>query len=210
MKIPIAKEGYPFILPLGLLTAILWALAFGWAALLCGGLFLFVIYFFRDPERQIPDDPKVVVSPADGVITVIAPEEDPLTGKTFTRISIFLSVLSVHVNRIPIAGRIEKIVHKKGKFLDARNPEASAKNERNTLLIRNENGVEILVSQITGLIARRIVCRAMEGDQYQLGERFGLIRFGSRVDLLVPENTRLKVALGDAVSGGDTVIGYLN
>jgi phosphatidylserine decarboxylase len=164
--------------------------------------------FFRDPERAVPNDPKVVISPGDGKVVEITTEVDPFLGETFTRVSIFLSVFNVHVNRVPIGGKIEKIKYNKGKFLAAFNEKASMDNEQNIMLIRNDD-VVVLVKQIAGLIARRIVCWPKEGDEYELGQRYGLIRFGSRMDVLVPESTRLTVSLGDRVKGGLSPIGYL-
>lgn len=208
MRIPIAKEGYPFILPLGLLTLVLAFFDLVWAAAVAGLLFLFVLYFFRDPEREIPNEPKVVVSPADGKVVVITTEEDPFMGKTFTRISIFLNVFNVHVNRVPVAGVIAESRYNPGKFLNAMKDKASMDNEQNILLIR-DGETEVLVKQIAGLIARRIVCWANPGDRYELGQRFGLIRFGSRVDIFLPQESTLKVAVGDKVAGGSSIIGYL-
>ncbi|UCD10376.1 MAG: phosphatidylserine decarboxylase family protein [Nitrospinaceae bacterium] len=208
MRIPIAKEGYPFILPLGLLTLVLAFFDLVWAAAVAGLLFLFVLYFFRDPEREIPNEPKVVVSPADGKVVVITTEEDPFMGKTFTRISIFLNVFNVHVNRVPVAGVIAESRYNPGKFLNAMKDKASMDNEQNILLIR-DGETEVLVKQIAGLIARRIVCWAKPGDRYELGQRFGLIRFGSRVDIFLPQESTLKVAVGDKVAGGSSIIGYL-
>jgi len=208
MRIPIAKEGYPFILPLGLLTLVLAFFDLVWAAAVVGLLFLFVLYFFRDPEREIPNEPKVVVSPADGKVVVITTEEDPFMGKTFTRISIFLNVFNVHVNRVPVAGVIAESRYNPGKFLNAMKDKASMDNEQNILLIR-DGETEVLVKQIAGLIARRIVCWANPGDRYELGQRFGLIRFGSRVDIFLPQESTLKVAVGDKVAGGSSIIGYL-
>ena len=208
MRIPIAKEGYPFILPLGLLILVLAFFDLVWAAAVAGLLFLFVLYFFRDPEREIPNEPKVVVSPADGKVVVITTEEDPFMGKTFTRISIFLNVFNVHVNRVPVAGVIAESRYNPGKFLNAMKDKASMDNEQNILLIR-DGETEVLVKQIAGLIARRIVCWAKPGDRYELGQRFGLIRFGSRVDIFLPQESTLKVAVGDKVAGGSSIIGYL-
>ncbi len=208
MRIPIAKEGYPFILIAAALTGISQMFAPCWITIVFAILLVFVISFFRDPERTIPDDPKVIVSPGDGKIVEITTEKDPFMGKTFTRVSVFLSVFNVHVNRVPIGGKIEKIQYNKGKFLAAFNKKASMENEQNIMLIRNGE-VEVLVKQIAGLIARRIVCWPKEGDEYKLGQRYGLIRFGSRMDVLVPQSTRLTVSLGDHVKGGISPIGYL-
>jgi len=208
MRIPIAKQGYPFILPLGILTLALALFGLVWVTAVVGLLFLFVVYFFRDPEREIPDDPKVVVSPADGKVVEITTEKDPFMGKTFTRISIFLNVFNVHVNRVPVGGVIADTRYNPGKFMNAFNDKASLDNEQNILLIR-DGETEVLVKQIAGLIARRIVCWAKPGDIYQPGQRFGLIRFGSRVDIFLPQDTTLKVARGDKVAGGSSIIGYL-
>ncbi|KMP12462.1 phosphatidylserine decarboxylase [Candidatus Nitromaritima sp. SCGC AAA799-C22] len=209
MNIPIAKEGYMFILPLGVLAILFWALLLPWVAAFFGLGFLFVTWFFRDPERPIPNEPNVVVSPADGKVVEIISEKDPILGETCTRISIFLSVFNVHVNRVPIGGTIEETRYNPGKFLAAFNHKASLDNEQNVILINNGR-VNVLVKQIAGLIARRIICWANKGDTYELGQRYGLIRFGSRVDILLPENSKLSVACGDKVSGGRSVIGYLN
>ena len=149
-----------------------------------------------------------MVSPADGKVVEIVEEDDPLLEGTHTRVSIFLNVFNVHVNRVPIAGMIEKVRYNPGKFFNAASHKASLDNEQNSLLIQSGKH-QILVKQIAGLIARRIVCWASEGDRYTLGQRFGLIRFGSRADLFLPAGTRLEVAIGDKVHGGSSVIGYL-
>ena len=208
MRIPIAKEGYMFILPLAVLTGIFWALSWLWIAGLFSGLFLFVTWFFRDPERSIPEDPNSIVSPGDGKVVEIVPEKDPLLDEVYTRVSIFLNVFNVHVNRVPISGKIQATRYNPGKFLNAASHKASLDNEQSAILLTNGH-VTILVKQIAGLIARRIVCWAKEGDEYQRGQRFGLIRFGSRVDIFLPEGTDIKVAMGDIVSGGSSIIGYL-
>ncbi|MBT3923751.1 MAG: phosphatidylserine decarboxylase family protein [Nitrospina sp.] len=208
MRIPIANEGYMFILPLFVLTGASWALSWLWATVLFGGLFLFVTWFFRDPERRIPEDPNSIVSPGDGKVVEIIAEKDPLLEETYTRISIFLNVFNVHVNRVPISGKIQATRYNPGKFLNAASHKASLDNEQSAILLNNGH-VTILVKQIAGLIARRIVCWAKEGDEYERGQRFGLIRFGSRVDIFVPEGTEIKVAVGDIVSGGSSIIGFL-
>ena len=209
MKIPLAKEGFIFIMPLLVMTILTCALSFYWAAVFFGLSFLFVTWFFRDPERRIPNEPNVIVSPADGKVTEIMTEKEPINGELCKRITIFLSVFNVHVNRVPIGGTIEDIRYNPGKFLAAFNPKASMDNEQNIILINNGK-VNVLVKQIAGLIARRIVCWPKKGDYYESGQRYGLIRFGSRVDILLPENTKLSVACGDRVRGGKSVIGYLN
>ena len=208
MRIPIAKEGYMFILPLAVLTGIFWALSWFWVTGLFVGLFLFVTWFFRDPERSIPEDPNAIVSPGDGKIVEIISEKDPLLDEAYTRVSIFLNVFNVHVNRVPISGKIQATRYNPGKFFNAASHKASLDNEQSAILLNNGH-VTILVKQIAGLIARRIVCWAKEGDEYQRGQRFGLIRFGSRVDIFLPEGTDIKVEIGDIVSGGSSIIGYL-
>ncbi len=208
MRIPIAKEGYVFIIPTGLTALLFWALSLKAAALVFGGLFIFVASFFRDPEREIPSDPGAVISPADGRVVEIVEETDPFLGQTVKRVSIFLSIFNVHVNRVPIGGKIERVKYNAGKFLAAFNHKASQDNEQNTIMIGNGK-INVLVKQIAGLIARRIVCWAHEGDQVQPGQRFGLIRFGSRVDIMVPPDTELSVKKGDRVKGGLSIIGHL-
>ena len=209
MKIPLAKDGFIFILPLLIITVLMFLISFYWTTAIFGLGFLFVTWFFRDPERRIPNEPNVIVSPADGKITEIVTENEPINGKLCKRVTIFLSVFNVHVNRVPIGGTIEDIRYNSGKFLAAFNPKASMDNEQNLILINNGR-THIFVKQIAGLIARRIVCWPKKGDYYESGQRYGLIRFGSRVDILLPENTKLSVACGDKVSGGKSIIGYLN
>ena len=208
MRIPLASDGYRFIIPLVILTGILAALQFFWATGVSGLALLFCINFFRDPERALPSGESVIVSPGDGKVVVIQEDTDPFLDGSYTRISIFLNVFNVHVQRTPVAGKIEKIRYNKGKFFNAASHKASLDNEQNAVLI--DTGREkVLVKQIAGLIARRIVCWAKEGDDYQLGQRFGLIRFGSRVDLFLPKGTRIEVKIGDHVNGASSVIGYL-
>ena len=209
MKIPLAKDGFIFILPLLIITVLMFLISFYWATAIFGLGFLFVTWFFRDPERRIPNEPNVIVSPADGKVTEIVTENEPINGKLCKRVTIFLSVFNVHVNRVPIEGTIEDIRYNPGKFLAAFNPKASMDNEQNLILINNGR-THIFVKQIAGLIARRIVCWPKKGDHYESGQRYGLIRFGSRVDILLPENTKLSVTCGDKVSGGKSIIGYLN
>lgn len=208
MRIPIVADGYRFIIPLAILTAAfaLWPLP--WLAGVSGLLLLFVLNFFRDPERAIPNEEGVVVSPGDGKVVEIIEEKDALLDEPYRRISIFLNVFNVHVQRTPVGGRIEKVKYNEGKFLNAASHKASLDNEQNSMIIHTGKE-KVLVKQIAGLIARRIVCWAKEGDNYSLGQRFGLIRFGSRVDLFLPLSAEVKVSLGDHVAGGSSIIGYL-
>ena len=208
MRIPIASDGYRFIIPLLILTVALALSPLIWLAGASGLLLLFVLNFFRDPERTIPNEERVIVSPGDGKVVEIVEEKDALLNEPYRRISIFLNIFNVHVQRTPVAGRIEQIKYNKGKFLNAASHKASLDNEQNALIIHTGQE-KVLVKQIAGLIARRIVCWAKEGDNYNLGQRFGLIRFGSRVDLFLPLNAEIKVSLGDHVSGGSSIIGYL-
>ncbi len=208
MRIPIASDGYRFIIPLLLLTLLFGFLSIFWLAGLCFLALIFVLNFFRDPEREIPQQKNVVVSPADGKVVEIVEDTDPLLGESFQRVSIFLNVFNVHVNRVPVGGTIEAVRYNRGKFLNAASHKASLDNEQNALLI-NTGKNKVLIKQIAGLIARRIVCWAKEGDNYQLGQRFGLIRFGSRTDIFLPKNAEIKVTIGDHVKGGSSIIGFL-
>ena len=206
----IISEGIPFIIPLGVITLIAFFAGFTWIAALFLLLTLFVTWFFRNPERAAPENPLLLISPADG--KVIGIEEVPSVehpDRTILKISIFMNIFNVHVNRIPLSGEVCSVRYKPGKFLSADLDKASALNERNTLLIRTEDGREIRVVQIAGLIARRIVCWLKEGMKVTRGERFGLIRFGSRVELFLPRGTMLRVKKGDKVRAGETPIGEL-
>ncbi|MDH4163072.1 MAG: phosphatidylserine decarboxylase family protein [Nitrospirota bacterium] len=207
--IPVAAEGWPFIIPLAVVTGLLFA--FGWkntgsVALV---LTLFVLFFFRDPERTVPQGQGVVVSPADGRVIVVKDIFEPdYLKQDVKQISIFLSVFNVHVNRSPIAGTVESVKYNPGKFHVASVDKASLDNEQTGMVISNGKQ-KVLVKQIAGLIARRIVCYAKPGDQVRLGERYGLIRFGSRVDIFLPKDAELKVKVGDRVKGSRDVIGVL-
>jgi phosphatidylserine decarboxylase len=170
-------------------------------------IFLFNFYFFRDPERNIPKGNDLILSPADGTVVMIEDVDEPYYFKTkVRRVSIFLSVFDVHVNRIPVIGKVEFLKYIKGKFLVAFADKASEENEQSIIGIRHEKG-KILFKQIAGIIARRIIYHLVEGDTVDAGDRFGLIRYGSRVDMFFPENVELKVSLKDKVYGGETIIG---
>ncbi len=170
-------------------------------------IFLFNFYFFRDPERNIPKGNDLILSPADGTVVMIEDVDEPYYFKTkVRRVSIFLSVFDVHVNRIPVIGKVEFLKYIKGKFLVAFADKASEENEQSIIGIRHEKG-KILFKQIAGIIARRIIYHVVEGDTVDAGDRFGLIRYGSRVDMFFPENIELKVSLKDKVYGGETIIG---
>ena len=206
----IVREGFPFIVPLGAVTLVCFIAGFiGLSALLLL-LTLFVVWFFRNPQRTAPEDRRLVISPADGkVIRIEETTSEELPGRTFRKISIFMNVFNVHVNRMPCAGEVFSIRYRPGKFLSADLDKASELNERNAVLLRMADGREIITIQIAGLIARRIVCWLKEGIQVQKGERFGLIRFGSRVEVFMPPEASILVKVGDKVKAGETPIGGL-
>ena len=172
------------------------------------------IFFFRDPERVVPLKENLLVSPGDGIVQKITkaklPKEIANTDKELTRISIFLNVLNVHVNRIPIAGKIKKLHYHHGKFFNASLDKASEHNERQSVLIETKNKEEIYVAQIAGLIARRIVCDLKQDQNVKTGERFGIIRFGSRVDVYLPNHIKVKVLEGQTMVGGETIIAEID
>ena len=205
---PIHPEGYKFIAIFAVVTL---GLAWLWEPLGWVGAFLtaWCAYFFRDPERVTPVDANVVVSPADGTVSsvgyFIPPPELGLGAEPMQRISVFMSVFDCHVNRMPVAGRIAKIAYKPGLFVNADLDKASKDNERNSLIIEGERG-RFGVVQIAGLIARRIVCFSKQGNTLSVGARFGLIRFGSRVDVYFPEGARPLVALGTKAIAGETIL----
>ncbi|HMK37036.1 MAG TPA: phosphatidylserine decarboxylase family protein [Desulfomonilaceae bacterium] len=204
---PIAREGYPFFVPLGILSLILWWFGWPWPSLFFLILSIAVASFFRNPERTSPQGAGRVLSPADGRVVQIAENvrSDYLPNRVLTRISIFMSVFNVHVNRWPLSGLVKKITHVPGTFLDARMPAASVQNEHNSVVIESPDGT-IEVVQIAGKIARRIACWVSEGDEAFQGERFGLIRFGSRLDVYMPPEFTPEVVIGTKVRAGVTVI----
>ena len=208
--IPIVREGWPFVGALGS-VALLCGLA-GWIipAGLLGGVTLFTAWFFRNPSRTISREPNVVVSPGDGKVIAIQEEFEPrfLKAKSI-RLTVFLNVFDVHVNRMPCAGTVEGISYQPGQFLIASKPEATLRNEQNAVMLKAESGAKVLCVQVAGLIARRIVCWIGQGDRVLRGERFGLIRFGSRMDTFLPLGSKIRVAVGDRVKGGETIVGEL-
>jgi phosphatidylserine decarboxylase len=206
----IAREGLPFIIPLGIFTILFAFFGFIWITILFFIATAFVTWFFRNPKRRTPDDPKSVISPADGEVIKIEdiPESDFLKGPS-KKISIFMNVFNVHVNRIPYSGTINRIHYHKGNFFSANLDKASSLNERNSILIKTDNGKEILTVQIAGLIARRIECWVKEGMHVNKGDRFGLIRFGSRLEIFLPSDSITSVKIGDKVKAGETPIGWL-
>jgi len=207
VRIPVAAEGWPFIFPPAAATCILGWMGWWPAAAALGAVTLCFLAFFRDPDRIVPVVPGAVLAPADGRVMRVVEIDDPWVGRA-VRVSIFLSPLDVHVNRSPVAALVEGVQHAAGRFLAAYRDEASELNERCTLALQGE-AARVGVKQIAGVLARRIVCRARQGDKLQAGERYGLIRFGSRTDLVVPQGTEIRVRVGDRVRGGETIMGVL-
>jgi phosphatidylserine decarboxylase len=208
--IPIVKEGLPFVAATGIPAVAAGMLGWTGIAAAFGAVALFTAWFFRNPRRSAPKSERAVVAPGDGKIVEICEEPEPrfLKGKSL-RISIFLNIFDVHVNRIPCQGTVEQVVYQPGQFFMASRPEATLQNEQNALLIRAAEGARVLCVQIAGLIARRIVCWVAPGEAVACGERFGLIRFGSRMDVFLPVDTKLNVKVGDHVKGGETLLGEL-
>lgn len=210
-NVPIASEGYPFIFFCAFTALICALLGFAIAALAGLTLTSFVTWFFRDPARVVPEDPDAVICPADGRIIIIKEIDDErfLQGRA-VKISIFMNVFNVHVNRIPLGGTVENISFQPGKFYSADKAKAALHNEYCALTMSNPSGIRYCVVQVAGLIARRIVCRAEKGDTIAAGDRYGLIRFGSRVDIYLPPDTRIAVQLRQKVKAGETILAHLN
>jgi phosphatidylserine decarboxylase len=207
----IASEGYPFIILSLVITIFVAFLGIYWMFILAGLTTFFIIWFFRNPERYFHEEYNVIISPADGKVIKVENMEmrSTITGK-FKKISIFMNVFNVHVNRAPYDGTIIAINYHSGKFFSANLDKASSDNERNEVHIRTPDGRSIWAVQIAGLIARRIVCWTKTGSSVKKGERFGLIRFGSRVDVYLPEDSRVTVKTGDKVRAGESPLGYLS
>lgn len=201
------KEGYWYGLPLLVAAVFLFALHLFILASLFLLISIFILNFFRDPERQIPDDPRAIVSPADGKVVQIV--EEQLEGNPVSRLSIFMSPLNVHVNRAPIPGVIKQIVYRPGSFQIASKPNASVENEQNVFTVEGDLG-RVVVKQIAGAVARRIVFWKRLGDQLCRGERVGMIKFGSRVDVVVEMGTEWNVKVGDRVQAGSSILGFAN
>ena len=204
IDVRIVKESIPYIVVPLLLAAAAAVLGFWWIAAILLLVTLFMAFFFRDPKRVPPSDTDVVVSPADGKVTRISP-----AGAGSTVVSIFLSPFDVHINRSPIPGKIVDVLYSPGKFLMATNEKASLVNEQNALTIQGEK-ITVVCKQIAGILARRVVCWKGKGDNLKLGERFGMIKFSSRTDVLLPANVQVMVKEGQRVRGGTTVIGRIS
>lgn len=205
----LAREGWPFI-AVGLAAAILvQVMAGAWWAAPFWLIWLFVVQFFRDPPRQVPDNPQAVLSPADGRIVKVERVRDPYTQRDTVLVSVFMNVLNVHSNRSPADGVVESVVYQPGKFVNADLDKASTDNERNAMVLMLPDGQRLTCVQVAGLIARRILCYVKPGDTLSRGQRYGFIRFGSRVDVYLPLSARPKVAVGDVVRATQTVIAEL-
>lgn len=205
----IAREGWPFIALFALLALGLGYGVGAWVATPFAVLTLFSLNFFRDPPRPVSDDPRAVICPADGRVICVEQVEDPYLKRPAIKVSVFMNVFNVHVNRIPIQGVIKQAWYTPGKFLNASFDKASAENERNALWIQRADGRDLTVVQIAGLVARRILCYVQAGDTVQGGDRFGFIRFGSRVDTYLPVDAQVLVTVGDRVRSRADVIAHL-
>jgi phosphatidylserine decarboxylase len=214
MRIPLTPHGIKELVTCGgallLFTAVAWFYVHPAAAAIPAVLLIWVFSFFRDPSRAVPPDAGDLVSPADGTVADITEMEDAeFLGCPATRVGIFLSVFNVHINRAPCAGRVEDVHYRKGRFLDARNPKAGAENEALTIsLVNAEHSLKAVVRQISGAIARRIVCTLKPGDTIARGQRYGMIKFGSRTELIIPSDRvdRILVGIGDKVHAGTTLL----
>lgn len=207
-QLPVAREGAPFIGIAVAAALLLWLTGLGIGAALMLAVAGFVVSFFRNPEREVPQGPGLIVAPADGRVLSVTPRaRAPYTGRESTRVSIFMSVLDVHINRFPVAARVKQAVYSAGRFFVASRGKASEQNERNGLVLEDDEGRELVLVQIAGLVARRIVCYVREGDARGRGERLGLIRFGSRVDLYLPPEAAIAVKAGDRVRAGASLLG---
>lgn len=207
---PVVLDGLVFIVPLAALAVVSAYLGAGGVSIVLLFATLFVLWFFRNPERANPEDEKAIVSPADGkVIKIEEVDEGELLQSRARKVSIFMNIFNVHVNRAPCAGTVKEIVYRKGKFFSANLDKASVFNERNSVLIETENGIRILTIQIAGIIARRIVCWVRQEMGVKRGQRIGLIRFGSRLEVFMPLDATVSVKVGDKVRAGETQIGCL-
>ena len=204
---PIATEGYPFIAVAAFIAVIFALLAWKVIALFFLLVTLFIVFFFRNPARVAPGDESMVVAPADGVVIYQGIAQESHLDEEMLKVSIFMSVFNVHINRVPLSGRVVDTFYVRGKFLDVRHELATFENEQSGLILETAGRVRIVVVQVAGLIARRIVCYPKKGDTR--GERYGLIRFGSRLDIYLPKETELRVSMGDKTVAGETILGIL-
>ena len=204
----IAREGWPFLAIAAVAAALVASYSLVWSIPLWI-VALFVLQFFRDPPREVPGDARTVVSPADGRIVAVEKAHDPYLDRDTIKISVFMNVFNVHSNRAPVDGDVKQIWYNAGSFVNAALDKASTENERNALWIRADAGADVTCVQVAGLIARRILCYAKAGDTLARGQRYGFIRFGSRVDVYLPANARINASLGDKVYAASTVLATL-
>ncbi len=204
----IAREGWPF-LAVSVAAAALVSWFAGWWSLPVWIVALFVLQFFRDPARHIPGDARTVVSPADGRIVVVENAEDPYLKRPAIKVSVFMNVFNVHSNRAPVDGEVKQVWYHAGSFFNAALDKASLENERNALWLKTTTGHDVTCVQVAGLIARRILCYVQAGEALMRGQRYGFIRFGSRVDVYLPPGSIVKAALGDKVSASSTILAIL-
>ncbi len=206
----LAREGWFYIL-LSLASAVITTVAFPiYVAVFFWIIAIFVLQFFRDPHRAIPQDKSAVLSPADGKVIFTGVVDDPYLDRKAFKISVFMNVFSVHSNRAPVNGTVKNVWYNHGLFVNAALDKASAENERNAVWFQMEDGTDVVSVQVAGLVARRILCYVQEGDQREQGERYGFIRFGSRVDLFLPEDFKPEVAIGQNVSSGTSRLGVFS
>lgn len=204
-----AKEGWPILIGVAAVTILLSVLGFSFLAALGTIVFIFCAQFFRDPARELPADPRAVVSPVDGRVCKVQKAADPLTGAECTMVSIFMNVFNVHSQKAPLAGTVEEIVYTPGLFVNADLDKASTDNERNAVRVLTPEGKSVTFVQVAGLVARRILCYAKVGQKLERGERYGFIRFGSRVDVYLPPEAEITVSIGDKVTGVMSTIARL-
>jgi len=204
----VAREGWPFLALAAIVSAVI-AYFFGWWSLPFWLATIFILQFFRDPPREIPQDEGLVLCPADGKVIVVGNTTDPYRNVPALKISIFMNVFNVHSQRSPVDAVITDVKYAKGLFVNASFDKASSDNERNALILRMDSGTEISCVQVAGLIARRILCYVKAGERLARGQRYGFIRFGSRVDVYLPTDARPRVAIGDKVSASSTVLAEL-
>ena len=204
----VAREGWPF-LAIAVALAAVAAWAFGVWSLPLWIVAVFVLQFFRDPVRTPPDGAALVIAPADGRVIAVGRVRDPYVAREATKVSVFMNVFDVHSNRSPVEGRIDGVWYRPGRFVNAALDKASDDNERNALWIRTDDGQDVVCVQVAGLIARRILCYVEKGAMLVRGQRYGFIRFGSRVDLFLPSSARVCVAIGDRVRGGESIVAEL-
>ena len=205
----VAREGWPFLGIAVAIALLVGAFAGWWWSLPLWLAALFVLQFFRDPPREVPEDPAAVLAPADGRIVAVEKARDPWLEREALKISVFMNVFNVHSNRAPVEGTVKQVWYHAGRFLNAALDKASVENERNALWLRTRSGADVTCVQVAGLIARRILCYVSAGAELAKGERFGFIRFGSRVDLYLPLNAQPVAAIGDKVTAAQSVLARL-